>query len=307
MGSRAMAERIRTCAVLIVVMTPAAEASDWVFKEITEAERHDKPIYPLLLDGDDWFILNTYQHEDVRDGSVPSDRYLGAVAALAAGDPEPALSSGLGQTFDLNVDPLAPRASIHGLDRIFVAGSDFAGQMDPFANELAPRSASLDVGLVSLSGPAGIAMAYAMGDELKRRGTYDPNRIQFVYGETDGQPSPGMAKRLGVVIQSGISDKDELRHELISDCVAIVGVGGGPNSFREMAIGGEIGRPVIPLAASGGAAATAWNEIGGTTSSFKRHAIYSEFFFGELEDKDRCVEAAIRLLELILGPSDDDR
>jgi TIR domain len=304
--ARVIAERIRTCAVLIVVMTPAAEASDWVFKEITEAERHDKPIYPLLLDGEDWFILNTYQHEDVRGGALPTSRYLEAVAALTVGDPAPALSSGLGQTFDLNVDPIAPRAAIRGLQRIFVAGSDTAGQLDPFASQLGTALASLDVGVVSLSGPGGIAVGYAMGDELGRRGDYDPNRIQFVYREKEDRPSPGLAKRLGLVIHSGISDKDELRHDLISDCVAVVGIAGGPQSYRELTIGGEAGRPVIPLAATGGAAAAAWNEIRSTTSSFPRSPIYSEYYFGELDDDDRCVQAATRLIELALGSKDDD-
>src|SRR5688572_17573874 len=43
--------KIATCSAMIVVMTELAEQSVWVRREITEAERLHKPIYPLLLSG----------------------------------------------------------------------------------------------------------------------------------------------------------------------------------------------------------------------------------------------------------------
>jgi hypothetical protein len=41
-------EQIDTCAAFIVVMTPAAESSTWVAREINHAEETGKPILPIL-------------------------------------------------------------------------------------------------------------------------------------------------------------------------------------------------------------------------------------------------------------------
>ncbi len=82
-------ERIRSCAVMLVVMTPEAARSKWIEREILEAEDNDKTIYPLLLRGEMWFLLRNYQAELVVGGDLPSDRFMAAVVAAAntTGDP----------------------------------------------------------------------------------------------------------------------------------------------------------------------------------------------------------------------------
>src|SRR5262249_8747416 len=70
---------------IIVVMSPAAESSEWVEREILEAQTQRKTILPLLLQGERWFRLNNYQYDDVRNGQVPNELFLGQVVTLTSG------------------------------------------------------------------------------------------------------------------------------------------------------------------------------------------------------------------------------
>jgi hypothetical protein len=86
-------------------MTPDADESDWVTREIDQAEHRCKPIFPLLLKGNRFFRLANLQFEDVTGGRLPSDRYLarlrqavdpGATATLqqpSAAPPTPVTAS----------------------------------------------------------------------------------------------------------------------------------------------------------------------------------------------------------------------
>jgi hypothetical protein len=76
-------DQVRSCAAMVVIMTPSSELSTWVEREILEAEQHDKPILPLLLSGEVWFRLRDCQAELVVDGQMPTDRYADEVVALA--------------------------------------------------------------------------------------------------------------------------------------------------------------------------------------------------------------------------------
>jgi WD40 repeat protein len=69
-------QKINDCGAFIVVMTPAADASPWVNREIAEAEQAGKPIYPLLLLGRAFFRLGDLQYDDVTDGQLPSRGFV---------------------------------------------------------------------------------------------------------------------------------------------------------------------------------------------------------------------------------------
>jgi len=72
---RSVAQQVRTCAALVVVMTPEAEESEWVEREVQLALDTDKPIFPLLLRGHGFDLLITTQHVDVRDGEMPGSDF----------------------------------------------------------------------------------------------------------------------------------------------------------------------------------------------------------------------------------------
>ncbi|MDX1993437.1 MAG: TIR domain-containing protein [bacterium] len=64
-------EAIKSCAAFLVVMSPSAEASEWVQKEVLLAKRYKKPIFPLLLSGEEFALLIDIQFADVRQGQMP--------------------------------------------------------------------------------------------------------------------------------------------------------------------------------------------------------------------------------------------
>jgi len=77
-------DHINSCAAFIVVMTPSAEDSEWVGREIDQAQLKERPIRPLLLSGERFFRLAEHQFEDVRSGSLPTARFVQHLATLTA-------------------------------------------------------------------------------------------------------------------------------------------------------------------------------------------------------------------------------
>ncbi|MEU4444963.1 TIR domain-containing protein [Actinosynnema sp. NPDC050801] len=80
-------DRIDGCAALVVVMTPDAEESAWVRRELSRAQDRGKTVFPLLLEGEVFFRLADVQAEDVRGGAMPGDRFVRALLRLV-GTPE---------------------------------------------------------------------------------------------------------------------------------------------------------------------------------------------------------------------------
>jgi TIR domain len=103
------------CAALAVVMSPAADDSVWVEREIARAETMQKPIFPILLAGRPFFRLADVQYEDAVGGQMPSHRFVSTLMALVGananeGDDarprpgQPPRASGLDRTWA--VDPV---------------------------------------------------------------------------------------------------------------------------------------------------------------------------------------------------------
>jgi nucleotide-binding universal stress UspA family protein len=76
-------QAVRASAAVIVVMTPAAEKSESVEKEILLAQREGKPIFPLLLRGQGFALLITVQYADVTNGRMPPDAFYERLAEVA--------------------------------------------------------------------------------------------------------------------------------------------------------------------------------------------------------------------------------
>jgi GUN4-like/TIR domain len=61
---------------VIVVMSPAAEASEWVEKEILEAQHHSRDFIPILLEGNRLFLLASSHYFDARNERLPDDNLI---------------------------------------------------------------------------------------------------------------------------------------------------------------------------------------------------------------------------------------
>jgi tetratricopeptide (TPR) repeat protein len=90
-------DRVDGCAALVVVMSPAAEASRWVRLEVGRARYRGRAVHPILLEGKGFGGLADLQYETVPPGGiVPSTRFVDRLRALVtgAGPPQPASGAG---------------------------------------------------------------------------------------------------------------------------------------------------------------------------------------------------------------------
>jgi formylglycine-generating enzyme required for sulfatase activity len=69
-------EGLQDCSAVILLMSPSAETSEWVHKEVLLALALEKPVIPVLLDGLTWDLFKFLQHWDQRSASMPDDNLL---------------------------------------------------------------------------------------------------------------------------------------------------------------------------------------------------------------------------------------
>jgi formylglycine-generating enzyme required for sulfatase activity len=72
---KTVVQALRTSAAVVVVMTLEAEESEWVEREILLALRERKPVFPLLLRGQELSLLITMQYVDVTGGQMPPQSF----------------------------------------------------------------------------------------------------------------------------------------------------------------------------------------------------------------------------------------
>ena len=63
------------CDAFVVVMSKNSSESDMVQNEVTYARKKRKQVFPILLDGENWFIFEAKQYIDVRDESLPPKKW----------------------------------------------------------------------------------------------------------------------------------------------------------------------------------------------------------------------------------------
>ncbi len=76
---RTIVANLRSCLAMVVVMTPEAEESKWVDREILLADELNKPFFPLLLRGQRFPIFVGTQFHDVSDGGMPPSDFIEAL------------------------------------------------------------------------------------------------------------------------------------------------------------------------------------------------------------------------------------
>lgn len=78
---------IRDCAAVCVVMSEDSAVSRWVRREITLADKYQKPIFPIWLNGTLdiplWEMLVDIQPVDVREGKTPPLTFYGDLRSFA--------------------------------------------------------------------------------------------------------------------------------------------------------------------------------------------------------------------------------
>jgi hypothetical protein len=69
-------KQLDTCDAFLLIMSPRSFASEWVQSELQRAKRKLKPIFPLLLEGDEpWLSVESIQYYDVRGEKLPDAKF----------------------------------------------------------------------------------------------------------------------------------------------------------------------------------------------------------------------------------------
>ena len=73
-------KNLDSCGAFILIMSPRSYASEWVQSELSRAKRKNKPIFPLLLEGDEpWLSVESTQYFDVRGEKTPDNKFYDAL------------------------------------------------------------------------------------------------------------------------------------------------------------------------------------------------------------------------------------
>lgn len=143
--------------------------------------------------------------------------------------------------------------------QLFVSGSGTG--IDKKCRNVGRRLASLDgLTVLSLAGEAGRLVSYGFAEELRRQNRYGPDRMRFLFrakADRSGAPPPAPDERTGVAVYTDATVED-LRRDAIDSARAVLVCRGGERTRIETSLAEELAVPVIPLAATGGAAAEVW-------------------------------------------------
>ena len=78
-------KQLDSCQAFILVMSPHSYASEWVQSELQRAKRKMKPIFPLLLEGDEtWLSVESTQFYDVRGGKFPDAKFYSGLSHVVS-------------------------------------------------------------------------------------------------------------------------------------------------------------------------------------------------------------------------------
>ncbi len=80
---RVLQEKIDSCSALVLIMTPRSFDSLWVQNELARAQAKKKPIFPLMLEGDEtWLSVQSIEFVDVRNQQLPPFAFIQQLARI---------------------------------------------------------------------------------------------------------------------------------------------------------------------------------------------------------------------------------
>jgi formylglycine-generating enzyme required for sulfatase activity len=81
-------KQLDSCSAFILIMSPRSYTSEWVQSELQRARRKQKPVFPLLLEGDEpWLSVESTQYYDVRGGLYPDTKFYTALKNVMSPTP----------------------------------------------------------------------------------------------------------------------------------------------------------------------------------------------------------------------------
>ena len=113
---RTIVRAIRKAKAFIAIMTDESNGSEWVQREVTLADKHKIPAFPVWLDGDfhaseNWAIYVRTQYLDVRGGRLPEEGFYNQLAQHALR--KVTYGSEVAETRPLPTTQLAKKLTLH--------------------------------------------------------------------------------------------------------------------------------------------------------------------------------------------------
>jgi hypothetical protein len=79
-------KQLDACAAFILIMSPRSFASEWVQSELQRAKRKARPVFPLLLEGEEtWLSVESTQYYDVRNRNLPDHEFYADLKQAVSG------------------------------------------------------------------------------------------------------------------------------------------------------------------------------------------------------------------------------
>jgi TIR domain len=76
-------KKLDDCGAMVLVMSSNSFKSKWVQNELNRALRKGKPVFPLLLEGDEpWLAIESIQYIDVTSGKMPEEKFYQLLAGV---------------------------------------------------------------------------------------------------------------------------------------------------------------------------------------------------------------------------------
>lgn len=76
--------RINECDVFIIIVSEDSKKSRWVKKELLHAQDKNKPVFPLLLRGSRWMLIQDLNCVDVAGGYLPHESFFDEIKRIVA-------------------------------------------------------------------------------------------------------------------------------------------------------------------------------------------------------------------------------
>jgi len=103
-------KQLDSCDAFILIMSPHSYNSEWVQSELQRAKRKLKPIFPLLLDGDEtWLSVESTQYYDVRGGKIPDAKFFSDISSVV---PHSGKQVARRPVSEINVVPMTSAANL---------------------------------------------------------------------------------------------------------------------------------------------------------------------------------------------------
>jgi hypothetical protein len=74
---------IDSCDAFILVASSNSHESEWVQHEFVRAQRLQKQIFPILLEGNPWISFESTQYVDIRNGTLPTHKFYNTLRKYA--------------------------------------------------------------------------------------------------------------------------------------------------------------------------------------------------------------------------------